>query len=310
MRERLVRTDDVINHESSRRRRDDSGRNTPRSGGRSRRNTVEGRSTREETDLRRAIEESKESARKDEQRRLARASGEKGYDTDGPASLRHEQSGMGARPIAQRQDSAPNLIELEDPQILLQQQQQQQQQYLPVINTGVISPQYTGSVGTLSPAGAISPLGAVSPQYTGMPQQITGYQQQIPQGYQLQVPQGYQQFAQPTGLQMPQQTGVIPEQTGMIQQPTGFGQAQQPQQYRPSPLASDFTGIGFGGYSSQQQQPNAMQLPQMAMQNKPISQPLSSQSTGMLQQVSSYQPAVSSPLASQPTGRNNPFRQA
>ncbi|KAK7204560.1 hypothetical protein BZA70DRAFT_281128 [Myxozyma melibiosi] len=315
MRERLAKADDVLGYEGGsrrRRERDDSGRSTPssRSGGRSRRNTVD---RREEDDLKLAIEESKETARREEQRRIARASGEIGF---GVTRTDQQHQSSGARPTTQRQDSGPNLIELEEPQQL------QQQQYLSVIQTGA-SPQYTGA---FSPVGAISPIGAVSPQYTGMTQQYTGYQQ--PQ-QQQQLQTGYQQqFQQPTGLQQyPQQTGVQMQQTGLMQQPTGmqmpqstgmqqpqatgYGYSQQ-QQYRPSPLSSDFTGVGFGGYSSQQQQPNAMQSIQQQQTAYP-GQFQTMQGTGMLQQQqtqSAYQPSVSSPLAAQPTGRNNPFRQA
>ncbi|KAK9459058.1 uncharacterized protein V1516DRAFT_680817 [Lipomyces oligophaga] len=337
MRERMSRPgDDMFRGSGSspiRPGRSERERGNGSGGGRSRRNT--GANDREDSDLRRAIEESKISAREDERRRIVRASGE--YDSAdysngdiGNANGNNIQSGI-SRPNTQSAsvDSA-NLIDFGE------DESQQQSQYLTVYNTGAVgqvSPQYTGSVSSGTPMGTISPAGVISPMYTGIyqqPQQTgivyqqqTGYQQPQATGYQQTQATGYQQpqatgFQQPqaTGYQfqqqqqtqsqtqqpqttvaIPQATGLASQSNGLMQQPTGItyqqtGFAQQPQ----------FTGYGFGGYSSQQQQPSSLApIPTGYQSNQAY---ISQQ-----QQQQQYLPHVSSPLAPQQTGVNNPFRQ-
>ncbi|KAK9359413.1 hypothetical protein V1504DRAFT_425853 [Lipomyces starkeyi] len=254
-------------------------------------------------DLQRAIEESKATAQEEEARRRAkdRLPVDDDHATAIRLSQRNDAKHVNAVPSHQLQSiDEGNLIDIAEPQ-------PQQPSYLAVNSTGYISPQYTV---------------AQQQMYTG-----TMYQQ--PQH----TLQGYQPSSQ---YQMQQQTSFSQQQNGLQQtamqhlgmQPTGYGfQTTQAAYTRPTTLASDFTGAGFGGYSNLTQSPLATGYlsPAYSTQTGYGSNPQSATHTGYGQlpqqvqqpmqqtmfqqqyQQQQHQQEQQQTLVPQPTGRNNPF---
>ncbi|KAK9449543.1 uncharacterized protein V1518DRAFT_416287 [Limtongia smithiae] len=253
--------------------------------------------TTEDDEMRRAIAESKVTAREDEARRQARGYYSSGSSSPSSRPISATATGTLTGTATGTVDNGPSLIELDDK--------------LPQQPTGYVPQQVTGFMQ--------QPTGLTQQAYT------TGYpppqQQQLytGAGFQMPAPTGipaadqayYQQ--QYALMQQQQQLQLQQQQTGMPPQATGQ-------------LASDFTGAGFGGYSAQQQQPNAFHSSLQPIQTGYVTQfpqqtgyaatpqqytGMYTQQTGFAPQYTAqqqpYQPQTSSPLAPQPTGRNNPF---
>ncbi|KAK9389056.1 hypothetical protein V1515DRAFT_619634 [Lipomyces mesembrius] len=253
-------------------------------------------------DLQRAIEESKATAQEEEARRHVKDN--LPVDDDLATAIRLSQRNDGKRFNAVNSHQLQSIHE--GNLIDIAESQPQQPSYLAVNSTGYISPQYT----------------AQQQMYTGA---IYQQPQHTNQGYQ---PSSQYQMQQPTSFSQ-QQTGLQqPAMQHLGMQPTGYVfQTTQAAYTRPTTLASDFTGAGFGGYSNLTQSPMATgylspaysaqtgygsnpqsathtgygQLPQQAQQ--PMLQTMFQQQYKQQQQQQEQQQT----LVPQPTGRNNPF---
>ncbi|KAK9235788.1 hypothetical protein V1525DRAFT_408920 [Lipomyces kononenkoae] len=271
-----------------------------------------------DADLQRAIEESKATAQEEETRRRARNMSP--VDDDLAAAIRQSQridtthaNPVGSHHQLQKIDEG-NLIDIAEPQ-------PQQPSYLVANTTGYISPQYT-VVGTqqqqMSTGAVYQPAQPTAQAYLPSSQ------------YQMQVPTSF----------APQQTGMLPPPPQLGMQPTGYGfQSTKPEYTRQAaPLAADFTGAGFGGYSNLTQSPvttgfltsaystpptgygsnpqsatptgyGYVQQPPQQQQQQHAQQPMLQamfQQQYQQQQQQQYQQEPQT-LMPQPTGRNNPF---
>ncbi|KAK9469530.1 hypothetical protein V1512DRAFT_244967 [Lipomyces arxii] len=254
----------------------------------------------EDADLQRAIEESKATAREDEIRRSGRMAA--ANDEDVTYAMRVSQQDSSGQQSKQPTGGDLNLIQFES------ENESQHPAYLSAMNSGYSNVQYPQNTQQQQQLYTGAPVsqqqmftGAQNPRqqiYSGAAYQQSQLTGQVPTSMQYQGMTGRQQGMQMQytgmGYQQPQQDGIMMQQTG-VAQPNGHSFAQH--------LNTDFTGAGFGGYSSQQQ----VTLPTGGVMNyanqmrSPLSSGYTSPQSGYQSPVG-YSPAQTGYQTNMPTG--------